>query len=165
MISARNRSKSAAKRPVFALREQERVPNRKKVAKKSEFFLQGADRPSGADSAKDAWRAADLAQDARYRGDGDEASFREKDKRLIAFLPVLSVVLAIQTRGFKVIAPLLISRVLVLSALIRAVAAGFLLFGGSACYVEWPVKNKASRCCEALLCQSLYLSPCWLVVF
>lgn len=35
---------------------------------------------------------ADLAQDARYRGDGDEASFREKDKRLIAFLPVLSVV-------------------------------------------------------------------------
>ena len=92
MISARNRSKSAAKRPVFALWEQERVPNRKKVAKKSEFFLQGADRPSGADSAKDAWRAADLAQDARYRGDGDEASFREKDKRLIAFLPVLSVV-------------------------------------------------------------------------
>ena len=93
------------------------------------MFLQGADRPSGADSAKDAWRAADLAQDARYRGDGDEASFREKDKRLIAFLPVLSVVLAIQTRGFKVIAPLLISRVLVLSALIRAVAAGFLLLG------------------------------------
>lgn len=37
--------------------------------------------------------------------------------------------LAIQTRGFKVIAPLLISRVLVLSALIRAVAAGFLLLG------------------------------------
>lgn len=69
------------------------------------MFLQGADRPSGADSAKDARRAADLAQDARYRGDGDEASFREKDKRLIAFLPVLSVVLAIQTRGFKVIAP------------------------------------------------------------
>ena len=69
------------------------VANRKKVAKKSEFlFLQGADRPSGADSAKDAWRAADLAQDARYRGDGDEASFREKDKRLIAFLSVLSVV-------------------------------------------------------------------------
>ena len=84
---------------------------------------------------------ADLAQDARYRGDGDEASFREKDKRLIAFLPVLSVVLAIQTRGFKVIAPLLISRVLVLSALIRAVAAGFLLFGGSACYAEWPLKK------------------------
>ena len=130
-ISARNRSKSAAKRPVFALREEERVPNRKKVAKKSEFlFVQGADRPSGVDSAKDAWRAADLAQDARYRGDGDEASFREKDKRLIAFLPVLSVVLAIQTRGFKVIAPLLISRVLVLSALIRAAALGFLLFGG-----------------------------------
>ena len=52
-----------------------------------------------------------------------------RKKRLIAFLPVLSVVLAIQTRGFKVIAPLLISRVLVLSALIRAVAAGFLLLG------------------------------------
>ena len=129
-ISARKCSKSAVKRLVFAFWEQEGVPNRKKVAKKSDFlFLRGADRPSGAGPAKDAWRAADLAQEARYRGAGDEASFREKDKRLIAFLPVLSVVLAIQTRGFKVIAPLLISRVLVLSALIRAVAAGFLLLG------------------------------------
>jgi hypothetical protein len=129
-ISARNRSKSAAKRPVFALREQERVPNRKKVAKKSEFlFLQEADRPSGADSAKDAWRAADLAQDARYRGDGDEASFREKESGSSPSSRYCPSFLAIQTRGFKIIAPLLISRVLVLSALIRAVAAGFLLLG------------------------------------
>lgn len=138
-ISARKCSKSAVKRLVFAFWEQEGVPNRKKVAKKSEFlFLQGADRPSGAGSAKDARRrsglgfakdawslvvargqvlrkeemspamarggsckitrspaaagetpakiseepsggnGADYAQDARYRGDGDEASFCEK---------------------------------------------------------------------------------------
>lgn len=56
-ISARKCSKSAVKRPVFTFRELEGVRNRKKVAKKSEFlFLQGADRPSGADPAKDAWR-------------------------------------------------------------------------------------------------------------
>ena len=56
-ISARKCSKSAVKRLVFAFREQEGVPNRKKVAKKSDFlFLRGADRPSGAGPAKDAWR-------------------------------------------------------------------------------------------------------------
>lgn len=54
---------------------------------------------------------ADYAQDARYRGDGDEASFREKDKRLIAFLPVLSVVFAIQIRGLRIMDPLLMSGV------------------------------------------------------
>lgn len=66
-ISARKRSKSAVKRPVFAFRELEGVRNRKKVAKKSEFlFLQGADRPSGADPAKDAWRRSGVgfAKDA-----------------------------------------------------------------------------------------------------
>ena len=91
-ISARKRSKSAVKRPVFAFRELEGVRNRKKVAKKSDFlFLQGADRSNGADSAKD----------ARGRGDGDEASFREKDKRLIAFLPVSSVAFSDSNPWFK----------------------------------------------------------------
>ena len=86
-ISARKCSKSAVKRPVFAFRELEGVPNRKKVAKKSDFlFLQGADQPSGADPAKDAWRH------------------------------------------------------------------GFLLLGERCVFVGQPVKNKASRCCEALLC-------------
>lgn len=67
-ISARKRSKWAAKRLVFAFWEQEGVPNRKKVAKKSEFlFLRGADRPSGADPAKDAWRriGVGFAKDVR----------------------------------------------------------------------------------------------------
>lgn len=129
-ISARKRSKWAAKRLVFAFWEQEGVPNRKKVAKKSEFlFLRGADRPSGADSAKDACRAADLAQDARYRGDGDEASFRERDKQLIAFLSALPAVFSDSNSWFKVIAPLLMSGASGLSTLIRAAATGFLLFG------------------------------------
>lgn len=119
-ISARKCSKSAVKRPVFAFWEQEGVPNRKKVAKKSDFlFLQGADRLSGADPAKD----------AQGRGDGDGASFRERDKQLIAFLSALPAVFSDSNSWFKVIAPLLMSGASGLSTLIRAAATGFLLFG------------------------------------
>lgn len=134
-ISARKCSKSAVKRLVFAFWEQEGVPNRKKVAKKSEFlFLQGADRPGGADPAKDTWRrsgvgfakdawslvtaraqvaqkseeptggnGADYAQDARYRGDGDEASFRERDKQLTLSSRHCLLFLAIQIRGLWIL--------------------------------------------------------------
>lgn len=95
---------------------------------------------------------ADYAQDTRYRSDGDGASFRERDKQLIAFSSALPAVLAIQIRGLRIMDPLLMSGVSGLSALIRAVAAGFCCLVSSACYAGWPVKNKASRCCGALLC-------------
>lgn len=108
---------------------------------------------------------ANYEQDARYRGDGDEASFRERDKQLIAFLSALPAVFSDSNSWFKAIAPLLISRVSGAFGLDSGGCHGFLLFGERCvlCGVARK-KNKASRCCEALLCQSLYLSPCWLVV-
>lgn len=72
---------------------------------------------------------ADYAQDTRYCSDGDEASFRERDKQLIAFLSALPAVFSDSNSWFKVIAPLLMSGASGLSTLIRAAATGFLLFG------------------------------------
>lgn len=44
---------------------------------------------------------ADYAQDTRYCSDGDEASFRERDKQLIAFLSALLAVFSDSNSWFK----------------------------------------------------------------
>lgn len=129
-ISARNRSKSAAKRPVFALREQERVPNRKKLQRSRNFcFYKGRTDPAGQTLRKTRGAQRILR---KTRGIAVTATRQVSARKISGSSPssrYCPSFLAIQTRGFKVIAPLLISRVLVLSALIRAVAAGFLLLG------------------------------------
>lgn len=77
---------------------------------------------------------ADYAQDTRYCSDGDEASFRERDKQLITFPSALPAVFSDSNSWFM--DPLLMSGVSGLSTLILVVAVGLYCLVSSACYAE-----------------------------